>query len=60
MRAARRDFPDVFEILNLVTPCVIKHDAAGNPVRRKFRITAADARSRTNSKFAAETYSGGH
>jgi hypothetical protein len=58
MRPARLQYPDSFEILNLVTPCVIKHDADGNPTRRKFRITAADARSRANSKFAAETYSG--
>ena len=43
MRAARRDYPDVFEILNLVTPCVIKHDANGDPVKHKFCITAADA-----------------
>ena len=27
MCAARRDYPDVFEILHLVTPCVVKHDA---------------------------------
>ena len=58
MRAARREFPASFEILNLVTPCVIKHDADGNPIKRKFRITIADARARANSKFAAETYSG--
>jgi hypothetical protein len=57
MRAARREFPASFEILNLVTPCVIKHDADGNPIKRKFRITIADARARANSKFAAETYS---
>ena len=41
-----------------VTPCVIKHDANGIPVKRKFRITAADAVDRPNSKFAGETYSG--
>ena len=58
LRAARREYPYVFEILNLVTPCVIKHDAHGNPIKRKFRITAADARSRSNSKFTAATYSG--
>ena len=58
MRAARRAYPDVFEILHLVTPCVVKHDADGNMSRRKFRVTVADVRGRPNSKFAAETYSG--
>ena len=58
MRVARRDYPDVFEILHLVTPCVVKHDADGNMSRRKFRVTVADDRGRPNSKFAAETYSG--
>ena len=58
MRAARLAYGDVFEILHLVTPCVIKHGADGTMARRKFRITAADARSRVGSKFAAETYSG--
>ena len=54
MRAARRQHADVFEIINLVTPCVIKHDANGIPVKRKFRITAADAVDRPNSKFTGE------
>ena len=58
MRAARKSFPDVFEIINLVTPCMIKHDTQGQPVKYKFRITAADAASRTNSKFQGDTYSG--
>ena len=58
MQRCRKRFPDVFEIINLVTPCVIKHDANGVPIKHKFRITAADAVGRPNSKFAGETYSG--
>jgi len=58
MRSAHRKFPSPFEVLNLVTPCVIKHDASGNPTKRKFRIIIADARSCVNFKFAAETNSG--
>ncbi len=54
MRAARKRYPEVFEIINLVTPYVIKHDANGDPVKHKFRITAADAVGRPNSKFAGE------
>ncbi len=58
MRAARKRYPDVFEIINLVTPCVIKHDANGDPIKHKFRFTVADAVGRPHSKFAGETYSG--
>jgi hypothetical protein len=36
----------------------VKHNADGVVLRRKFRITAADARGRDNSKFFGETYSG--
>jgi len=57
-RAARRQFRDRHEILSLVTPCVVKHDADGKVLRRKFRITAADARNRPGSLFDSETYSG--
>jgi hypothetical protein len=55
---ARRRFRDCHEVLNLVTPCVVKHDANGKVLRRKFRITAADAKGRAGSLFDAETYSG--
>jgi len=55
---ARRRFPATHEVLNLVTPCVVKHNADGVILRRKFRITAADARGRADSKFFGETYSG--
>ena len=41
--------PAVHEELNLVTPCVVKHNADGVVLRRKFRITAADARGRNDS-----------
>ena len=57
-QAARQRFPDKHEIPNLVTPCVIKHDVAGNVLRRKFRVTAADVRGKPGSTFASETYSG--
>ena len=48
----------IYEVLNLVTPCLIKHDADGSVLRRKFRITAADACIRDGFKFTGETYSG--
>ena len=57
-KAARIEHRGKHEILNLVTPCVVKHGADGKVLRRKFRITAADARDRAGSLFSAETYSG--
>ena len=56
-QAARRRFPGKHEILHLVTPCVIKHDADGKVLRRKFRITAADVCDRPGSTFSSETNS---
>ena len=56
-QAARRRFPGKHEVLHLVTPCVIKHDADGKVLRRKFRITAADVCDRPGSTFSSETYS---
>ena len=57
-QAARKRFAGRHEVLNLVTPCVIKHDADGKVLRRKFRITAADVRGNPNSTCVTETYSG--
>jgi hypothetical protein len=58
MRAARRSFHHRHEVLNLVTPCVIKHDADGRVLRRNFCITAVDARKRPGSLYDAETFPG--
>ena len=57
-KAARARFPGQHEVLNLVTPCVIKHDADGKVLRRKFRVTAADVGKHPDSAFVTETYSG--
>ena len=53
---ARRLYGDRHEILNLVTPCVVKHNADGAALRRKFRITAADVRGHVGSTITGQTY----
>ena len=40
-----------------MTPCVVKVFAGGSTLRRKFRVTVADARDRPGSLFDAETFS---
>ena len=41
-RATRQRYVDGHEF-NLVTQCMVKQDAAGNVLRRKFRVTAVDS-----------------
>jgi hypothetical protein len=57
-QAARAQYKERVEIVNLVTPAVVKHNANGEVLRLKWRLTAGDKKNNTASLFDGVTYSG--
>ena len=55
---ARKLYGDRLEVVHLVTPAVVKHDANGSVLRLKWRLTAGDKKNNSNSLFDGATYSG--
>ena len=54
----RAQYKDRVEIVNLVTPAVVKHNADGEVLRLKWRLTAGDRKNNSASLFDGVTYSG--
>lgn len=57
-QAARTLFGDHLKIVHLVTHAVVKHNAQGEVLCLKWRLTAGDRRKNAHSLFNGATYSG--
>jgi hypothetical protein len=57
-QAVRAQYGARVEIVHLVTPAVVKHNAQGEVLRLKWRLTAGDRKNNSNSLFDGATYSG--